>query len=70
MEMNHIARASVVDAHPEGAAVDGNTTITLSLPSVGKVVVKTTSWIGQDGMSLTGEICIEDKLIFQKRWRK
>lgn len=70
MEMNHIARASVADAHPQGAAVDGNTTITLSLPSVGKVVVKTTSWIGQDGMSLTGEICIEDKLIFEKRWCK
>jgi len=27
MEMNHIARASVTDAQPQGAAVDGNTTI-------------------------------------------
>jgi len=42
----------------------------MTLPSVGKVIVKTTSWIGQDGMSLTGEISIEDKVIFEKHWRK
>jgi len=70
MEMNHIARASVTDAQPQGAAVDGNTVIAMTLPSVGKVIVKTTSWIGQDGMSLTGEISIEDKVIFEKHWRK
>jgi hypothetical protein len=70
MEMNHIARASVTDAQPQGAAVDGNTTIALTLPSIGKVIVKTTSWIGQDGMSLSGQITIEDKLVFEKHWRK
>jgi len=70
MEMNHIARAAVTDAQPQGAAVDGNTVIAMTLPSVGKVIVKTTSWIGQDGMSLTGEISIEDKVIFEKHWRK
>jgi hypothetical protein len=70
LEMDHIARASVTDAHPQGAAVDGNTTITMNLPSVGKVIVKTTSWIGQDGMSLTGEISVEGKTVFEKRWRK
>ena len=69
-EMDHTARASVTDAHPQGAAVDGNTTISLTLPSVGKVVVKTTSWIGQDGMALTGQISIEGKVVFEKRWRK
>jgi hypothetical protein len=42
----------------------------MNLPSVGKVIVKTTSWIGQDGMSLTGEISVEDKTVFEKRWRK
>ena len=70
LEVDHIARASVTDAQPQGAAVDGNTTITMSLPSVGKVIVKTTSWIGQNGMSLTGQISIEDKIVFEKRWRK
>ncbi len=69
-EMNHVARASVPDAQPQGAAVDGDTVIALTLPSVGKVIVKTTSWIGQDGMSLSGEIRIEDKLVFEKHWRK
>jgi hypothetical protein len=34
------------------------------------VVVKTTSWIGQDGMALTGQISIEGKVVFEKRWRK
>ncbi|MGC1344333.1 MAG: CocE/NonD family hydrolase [Candidatus Binataceae bacterium] len=69
-EMDHIARACVTDAHPEGAAVDANTTIALRLPSIGKVVVKTTSWIGQDGMSLTGQIDIEGTVVFEQRWRK
>lgn len=69
-EMDHTACASVTDAHPEGAAVDANTTITLRLPSIGKVVVKTTSWIGQDGMSLTGQIDIEGNVVFEQRWRK
>lgn len=69
-EMDHTARASVTDAHPEGAAVEANTTIALRLPSIGKVVVKTTSWIGQDGMSLTGQIEIEGNVVFEQRWRK
>ena len=37
---------------------------------IAKVIVKTTSWIGQDGMSLTGQITVEDKLVFEKHWRK
>lgn len=70
LEVDHLARASVTDALPEGAAVDGNTTITMTLPSVGKVVVKTTSWIGQDGISLSGRISIEGNVVFEKHWRK
>jgi len=44
--------------------------IALTLPSVGKVILKTTSWIGQDGMSSERRDPIEDKLVFEKHWRK
>jgi len=69
-EMNHIARASVMDSNPQGAAVNGDTQITLELPSVGQMIVKTTSWIGQDGLSLTGRISLNGTVVFEKHWRK
>ena len=69
-EMNHIARASVMDSNPEGAAVHGDTQITLEWPSVGQMIVKTTSWIGQDGLSLTGRISLNGTVVFEKHWRK
>jgi hypothetical protein len=68
--MNHIARASVTDSNPQGACVNSDTQITLELPSVGEVIVKTTGWIGQDGMSLNGRISMNGTVVFEKNWRK
>ena len=50
--------------------IDSASFVISDIAIVGKVVVKTTSWIGQDGMALTGQISIEGKVVFEKRWRK
>jgi putative CocE/NonD family hydrolase len=68
--MDHKASASVADSHPEAATVEGDTTIALDLPSVGKVEVATTSWVTADTMALTGRITINGREFFSKTWRK
>lgn len=70
MDLHHIAKASVSASRPDTAKVEGETTVTLQTPSGSKVVVETRSWITLGGMILSGRISLDDRLFFEKQWKK
>jgi hypothetical protein len=70
LAMDHRASACVADSHPEATTVEGDTSIALELPSLGKVEVATTSWVTADAMALSGRIMLNGREFFSKTWRK
>ena len=69
-QMDHSARASVAVSRPDGAKVEGETTISLHLPAAGAIEVETKSWISQSGMLLVGKITVDGRVFFERRWQK
>jgi putative CocE/NonD family hydrolase len=69
-QMDHSAKAGVTISRPDGAKVEGETTIRLDLPAAGIVQVETKSWISQTGMLLTGRVTVDGRVFFEKQWQK
>ena len=70
MNIDHLAIANVGEARPDAASVNGDTTMKVELNNVGSIKVHTRSWVTQSGMTLSGSVSIDDKVIFEKRWVK
>jgi uncharacterized protein len=68
--VSHLATARVTASRPDDATVAGDTSFTIRAPVIGKVHVVTTSWVSQHGMTLTGRITVDDRVVFDKRWEK
>jgi putative CocE/NonD family hydrolase len=68
--IDHIAVARVTPSRPEGAIVEGDTTIRVQAPVIGNLEVVTTARVTQDAISLGGRISIDGRIIFEKRWQK
>jgi hypothetical protein len=68
--MDHSAKASVTASRPDGAKVEGETTMRLDLPAAGVVQVETRSWISQTGMLLTGRVTVDGRVFFEKKWQR
>jgi len=70
-EMDHLAIARVSASRPEGATVEGDTTIRIAaVPVLGDMEFHTTSYIGHTGMTLRGVIKAGGKIVFEKQWTK
>ena len=69
-EMDHTAKASVTASRPDGARVEGETKICLCTPAAGVIQVETRSWISQVGMLLVGEVTVDGRVLFERRWQK
>ncbi len=70
MNIDHSVVARVSEARPDSAAVHGDTTMTIDLHNVGVIKVHTQSWVTQSGMMLNGEVTMDGKPIFEKRWTR
>ena len=68
--MKRTATASVADDRPDGAKLDGETTISLELPGAGSIRVETHSWSSRTKMLLTGKVTVEGRVFFEKQWRR
>jgi hypothetical protein len=68
--LDHTARATVANARPDAARVEGETTISLQTPSGSTVVVETRSWVTQTSMTLSGRVTVDGRLFFDKQWQK
>ena len=68
--VDHVATARVTASRPDDATVEGDTSFTMQVPVLGKVDVVTTSWVSQHGMTLTGRITVDGRVVFDKRWEK
>ncbi len=68
--MDHRATASVTDARPDGAKLEGTTTIRLDLPASGIVEVQTESWVSHDRILLTGTVSVDGRVVCEKRWQR
>jgi hypothetical protein len=70
MNIEHTAIAKVREARPDTASIHGDTTMTIDLHDVGSIKVHTESLVTQTGLSLSGRVTMDDKLIFEKRWTR
>ncbi len=70
MSIDHTVAAKVSEARPDAASVHSDTTMTIDLHHVGTIKVHTQSLVTQTGLSLSGRVTMDDKLIFEKRWTK
>ncbi len=68
--VDHVASARLSAARPDDASVRGETTFNGKLPVIGELEVKTQSWITQHGMTLSGRVSIDGRVVFEKRWQK
>jgi hypothetical protein len=68
--VNHVATARVTASRPDDATVEGETSFTMQVPVIGNLAVVTTSWVSQHGMTLTGRISVDGRVVFDKRWEK
>jgi hypothetical protein len=69
-QMDHSATASVADARPDGAKLEGATKIRLDLPASGVIEVETESWVSHDRILLTGSVSVAGRVICEKRWQR
>jgi hypothetical protein len=70
MHIDHSVVAKVSEARPDTASVAGDTTMTIDLRHVGSIKVHTESLVTQTGLTLSGRVTMDDKLIFEKRWTR
>jgi putative CocE/NonD family hydrolase len=68
--VDHVAIARVTASRPDDAVVEGNTSFRLQIPVIGNLEVKTTSWVAHHGITLSGRITIDGRVVFEKRWDK
>jgi uncharacterized lipoprotein YbaY len=70
VNVDHIAVARVTASRPDDAVIEGDTSFQMALPVIGKVDVHTTSWVTQHGITLSGRITVDGRLVFETRWEK
>jgi len=70
MNIEHTAVAKVSEERPDTASVHGDTTMKIDLHNVGSIEVRTQSLVTQTGLSLSGRVTMDDKVIFEKRWTR
>lgn len=70
VEIDHHSRATVADAHPEGASVRSTTSVRIDFPSGEHIDVETTGWASQVGLVLTARIMLNGSEFFTKRWHR
>jgi putative CocE/NonD family hydrolase len=62
--------ATVSAAHPEKTSVEGKSIMLLELPSAGRVEIRTKTWISHDRMIASGNIKLNGKIFFEKKWKR
>ncbi len=70
LQLNHTAKASVKASQPDGAKIEGETTVRLDLPVAGLVQVEAKTLISQTRMLLTGKVKVDGRVFFEKQWKK
>jgi uncharacterized protein len=68
--MDHLARARVERARPDGANVVGKTVIEASMPAGERVEVSTSTLVTARGLALDGRVTVDGRTVFERSWTR
>ncbi len=69
-QMDHTATARVADERPDGATLEGETSIQLDLPASGPIEVETRSRVSRQHILLTATVRMAGEVLCEKRWQR
>ncbi|MGH7898961.1 MAG: hypothetical protein ACREQQ_13480, partial [Candidatus Binatia bacterium] len=70
LRIEHDATASVSDPRPDGAKVEGKTSMLVRLPSGEEVEVASETAVSLRRILLQGRVTLGGRVIFEKRWHR